>query len=327
MMSFELIVKYLSGKASPDEAIRIDEWIDASSENRDHFNGIQSQWLSAGGETMRIPDVQASWKKFEATITKPAAKPAGGKVIMLRRFAVAASLVGVCFLAYFLYNNKLGGMQTAEAGNEVIEIGLPDGSEVRLFEQGKLSYPSQFASSNREVKLEGDAFFMVNPDKSKPFIIDAGNCKVQVLGTIFDVRHEKNMTVVTVVSGRVKVFNKLGEVILGPGQSASCEGNNAVKMIGDHEVATKTTVAAADNAVSTGSFDFTDKPLKEVVSQLSSHFKTEITLEDPALGDCRLTAPFTDETLENIVEVIALTLNIDSRNENGKIIFSGNACK
>ena len=73
-----------------------------------------------------------------------------------------------------------------------------------------LSYPASFKGKTRSIKLKGEAFFNVAPDKEKPFIIDVNDVQVKVVGTSFNVRSYNGITEVIVETGIVQV-TKAGE--------------------------------------------------------------------------------------------------------------------
>jgi transmembrane sensor len=115
--------------------------------------------------------------------------------------------------------------------NQVInEYILPDGSVVALNSNSKLVFPKQFKGDTREVTIEGEAFFDVKPNAEKPFIINAGNAQVKVVGTSFNVcAYPETETVEVVVeTGKVQVISKnneltarLNEVFLVPGEKGT----------------------------------------------------------------------------------------------------------
>ena len=71
---------------------------------------------------------------------------------------------------------------------EKLLVLLPDGSRVWLNADSKLTYPEQFAKYNRDVTLEGEAYFEIAKNKKSPFQVFAENVKIQVTGTCFNVK-------------------------------------------------------------------------------------------------------------------------------------------
>lgn len=109
---------------------------------------------------------------------------------------------------------------------KVAKIVLPDGSRVWLNARSSLIYPNKFLpSQSRKVKLNGEAYFEVAHDKSRPFIVETEKIQTRVLGTSFNIRsYNDENPVVTLVSGSVEVSSSKGadkrasSIILKPGQ-------------------------------------------------------------------------------------------------------------
>lgn len=91
------------------------------------------------------------------------------------------------------------------------QITLPDGTKVWLNTASTLTYPSRFTGNTREVKIEGEGYFEVSPDKARPFSVHSKGQEIRVLGTEFNIRSytDENETKTTLVSGGVKVINRL----------------------------------------------------------------------------------------------------------------------
>ncbi len=102
------------------------------------------------------------------------------------------------------------------------DITLSDGSVVSLHPGSRLAFPALFTSTERVVKLEGEAYFNVVHDSHRPFIVITKQSETTVLGTEFNINtHDGSATTVTLVKGRVQVKNKNlkdnDKVLLGPG--------------------------------------------------------------------------------------------------------------
>ncbi|MEZ4905287.1 MAG: FecR family protein [Spirosomataceae bacterium] len=102
------------------------------------------------------------------------------------------------------------GLTHQTNNSQTIVLRLDDGTEINLAPQSSLKYPAQFKSNNREVFLDGKAFFKVAHNPQKPFLVYTGEVVTKVLGTSFWIDTEgKNKAVeVSVVSGKVSVFQR-----------------------------------------------------------------------------------------------------------------------
>lgn len=109
-----------------------------------------------------------------------------------------------------------------------VNLKLQDGTEVWLNSGAELEYPSLFAGDTRRVRLAGEAFFDVSHDASKPFVVETFACRVEVLGTRFnvnaDVQHSGFST--TLLRGSVRLTSledSRQQVVLKPDEKAVFE--------------------------------------------------------------------------------------------------------
>lgn len=113
---------------------------------------------------------------------------------------------------------------------------LPDGTEVTLNSDSRLTYPTHFRGDKRMVKLYGEAFFKVKKDKRHPFVVRSGKLNTTVLGTQFDVKnYGSDSPVVLLVEGKVMLSDSLGQgnVIMKPGQRATINQQGDISLT-DH---------------------------------------------------------------------------------------------
>jgi len=228
---------------------------------------------------------------------------------------------------YFGFRNKVTEVysEIISAEKQVIsEYTLPDGSVVALNSNSKLVFPNKFEGETREVTIYGEAFFNVKPDASKPFIINAGNAQVKVLGTSFNVKaYPGNETVeVVVATGKVQVSGKTGpdeinknKILLVPGEKGIVTGNGGLteKMENNNP-----------NYLSwkTHDFVFNEVPLRDVISCLENTYHVDIAMSQPELNDLKLTAHFEDKPIDFVLDVVRLTFNLELSEENEQFTFS-----
>ncbi|RBQ31741.1 siderophore-interacting protein [Arcobacter sp. FW59] len=156
-------------------------------------------------------------------------------------FKIAASftLIIVSLFAINEYMN-FGIKHTYTTNQEIKEIFLPDGSKVVVDAKTKLDI--KYYNDKREVNIsDGKAFFDVAPNPNKPFIVNASMIKVEVLGTNFEVKNDKEQITVDVISGKVKVQqNKNNEfkelAILTKGKHISFDKQSGKVVLKDIDV-------------------------------------------------------------------------------------------
>jgi ferric-dicitrate binding protein FerR (iron transport regulator) len=203
-------------------------------------------------------------------------------------------------------------------------IVLPDGSKVLLNSGSQLDYPAAFNGRRREVYLRGEGYFDIKHDAHRPFIVHAGKIKTVVLGTAFDIKAfaGQDKVVVTVTRGKVRVENEHATLgILTPNEQLTVSDQNeapAKQLVKTEEVMRW----KADDVL------FDDIPLSEAVAELEKRFPIRIVLENPALGNCRVTASFLhQETAEAIIGVLCGINHMQYRNTGDHITLSGEGCR
>jgi len=236
-------------------------------------------------------------------------KENGGKVRSMstwrRAAAVAAVLVVVATVVYYVYQAPVEKITYAAKPPEQKQnrfIRLPDGSTVIVSAGSKLNYPSSFDGSvNREVYLEGQAFFDIKHNPAKAFIVHTGKLSTTVLGTAFNIKampSEDNITV-TVVRGKVRVSSP--EKTLGliePDEQIvyNKSDNEAVQSV----IANKIFLGWKEKDLL-----FDDVTLGEAAELLEERFKVKIAFSDPLIKDNRFTTTFRqDQKLEQVLKSI-----------------------
>ena len=176
----------------------------------------------------------------------------------------------------------------------------PDGSSVYLRENSELSYPEVFASSVREVKIKGEAFFEVTPNSEQPFIVDASGLSVKVLGTSFSVQtsDQGNEISVILVEGKVSLNNAHEKelVQLHPNQKADYFVND------EHY-----TVTEVDSERLTswrkGIIFYDNASLDEIVRLIEQTYKVSLIYTRPENDDQRFSGAFLKtQKLETVLQ-------------------------
>ena len=189
---------------------------------------------------------------------------------------------------------------------------LEDGSIVYLSENSSIKHPEKFSSDERKIEMEGEAFFDIARDESKPFIINAGNTEVQVLGTSFELICHDGETVLSVKTGKVRLtlLNSGMTIDVSAGEKAYSDNNQLKKLtIDEYE----------DFKKYRERMHFKDQSLNSIAIILNRNFKDREIVIDPAIAEREMTATFTGENQESMVKLICNAMNLKYSNE-GKII-------
>ncbi len=208
--------------------------------------------------------------------------------------------------------NSFNTLSTPTGGQ--YNIVLADGTKVFLNAVSSIKYPTQFNGDERTVELEGEAYFEVAKDKSKPFIVKSDNQKIQVLGTHFNVHAYNNEAAIktTLLEGSVAVAFRNQTAILKPGQQSNITENS-----------TKITVKEVDTeaaiAWTNGRFKFDNADLKSVMKQLERWYGIKVEYRGD-VSDVRFNGgTFRNKNLSEVLKVLELS-NIKFRVEGKTII-------
>jgi ferric-dicitrate binding protein FerR (iron transport regulator) len=139
------------------------------------------------------------------------------KLVKLGNGAIAYEKTEAVSMDHPVYNTLIN-----PRGSQVIHIKLADGSTVWLNAGSSLTYPLAFVGNTREISLQGEGYFEVSHDASRPFVVSSGETRVQVLGTHFNINaysDEPDMKV-TLLEGAVLVSHAGAVQRLQPGEQA-----------------------------------------------------------------------------------------------------------
>lgn len=184
-------------KNNKDKAILEDILI--SNESLDNFNDfIKIQEAS---------DELKGWKEFDKDRAWNNIKPE--KSISRFRFIKYAAVILV-FISVGYFISQFNSEEIYYADNNSKHIVLNDGSDIVLYPRSELKISNDFNGDKRIVSLEGNAYFNIAKDKTKPFEVNMSQGSIKVLGTVFYVSQSKEDLVVDLISGKVELTSNTG---------------------------------------------------------------------------------------------------------------------
>jgi len=218
--------------------------------------------------------------------------------------AIVLLVIGVGYNFYQSHSEaNLVYREVCAVRGEKLLVLLPDGSRVWLNADSKLTYPEQFAKYNRNVTLEGEAYFEIAENKKSPFQVLAENVKIQVTGTCFNVKAYASDKVIkttldegSINIGHVQSRRPMQQML--PGQTAVYEKrSNVIKIKTDRY---------HDDASSWKSnrLIFRNASLKEVLTTLSRHFDIEITVKNEKIASFTYNFVCKGNDLNYVLEVM-----------------------
>ena len=332
-----LLLSYLLGRLGGEELARVELWLNESEANRRELDRLESLWLESG--TLVPPpvavNVDRAWERIsDLMLTADEAlrtSPVTPKIVWmapLRRIcgvAAMALLTAGLWWAYMNFIRQPQMMKFTGTGKVKTDT-LPDTSLITLNTGSKLVYPEKFGKKTREVRLYGEAFFKVSPDKAHPFIVSAGDAFVKVVGTSFRVKARADGDVYVEVSeGLVMLFrlDKGSKDTLSLMLPAGSSG----RLLKGSKQPEKFEDLGPDNAYwYDHTLRFHDEPLSSVLGIISKFNDVVIRTSNPAILDCHLTATFKNESPEMMLKVICESFGLKSSKEGNTYVLTGDGC-
>ena len=320
-----IIFKVITNEANDDEISSLNNWLSKDISKQKLFDSYKKTWQLSNNfteqEVLDI-DIEQEWTKIHEELnfttqkiyTKE--KKSKTKIISFKTIAIGIAAILIISLSlFFLFNTE---QKTLIAENEILKTELPDGSQITLNKNSKLEYSKKFNKKTRNIKMSGEAYFVVEHNPAKPFIVETDNFYVEVVGTEFFISSNSKNCEVIVSSGTVKVYNntnKSSPIILQSGEKANI---NITESVIKKEKNTN------QNFLSwkTGKIVFTNHKLSEVILILEKLYNVEIEIQTQDIEDLDLNVSFDNQSIESVLNVIEATLEISIEKKGNKYIIS-----
>jgi transmembrane sensor len=319
----ELISKQLTGSISSQESIELASLLNNNKDNKDLFENLKSIWVKSAHYKPDISsDIESLWErlnfKIHSEIPQTKQKHRWLPITWVRAAAVLA--IGLA-IGFYYFSTTYTGKEYATAKGQQLKILLPDGTTVKLGEMSCLTYDNDYNDISREIKLSGSGYFNVVKDSLKPFIIQNKNAQISVLGTSFfvDAYPTKEYVTVNVHSGKVSFLEKgsMKSILLTKGMKGIYRPlDNAL---------TATTESGSDIRF-VGKLQFNDALLSSILSQLHTSFGKKFLLTNERIGFCKFTGSFDSPTLNEVIEVLSASLNIQMIQQGEDYHVEGEGC-
>ena len=332
-ISQELIERFLQNKTTEAENFLVDDWYNSFNYQPDGISNLP-ELAQINLENQLYERVRQRLNPFVGVLLSDEPAPK----IQNRRTWFWAAAAATALILFGLWNYNLHDTvpklaqatapkalsKWAKYGNEsakILKVTLPDGSVVSLFPNTQMSY-NQSDREFRQVQLSGEAFFEVQRDERRPFLIYSGAMTTRVLGTSFNVRAypgSENFEV-SVVSGSVSVMNDTEkELMLKPKQQAVLKTKT-------DDLQVVQLPANQQNYWENATLVFDDTPLAEVVVQLEKKYNINFEISEN-LKTCRLSGTFQHERLSTVLEIINKTTESDYEINGLTIRLFGEGCQ
>lgn len=320
----ELIIRFLQQDINEEELHYLESWLEEDAEHKSYFFGLKSISDSSRRSFFSKEEVnEASWQRMLARIEKHQEKNSSlGKSrtrdlwnIYMRYAAVVILAIGLGWGIHELSDSKYSYLAEEKTvyneicvpkGGRANTVILSDGTRVVLNAATTFKYPASFNGENRQVYLNGEAYFEVTKNEKKPFVVKLKKQDITVLGTTFNVEayEDESYTAVTLLSGQVmlEAFNEFNEsvecVLMKPNQCALTDNKSG-------SVSLSKVNTFLENAWINGEYKFKDVPLSSIIKRLENYYNVRIHLDDPRLYKIRYTGTFSlDQDILDVFRII-----------------------
>lgn len=346
---WEDLARYFSGELGAEEKEQLETWIKEDPEREKKVQALYVIWEESGSLPYQL-DVEKSWNTLSWNMdrldreSRAAFQNNLGNELQVNRHklytqlhhfkkrrrvgsvtrqvvmaAVAATVLLTAGL--FTFNNysaeigeSLGSREFVARNGEQLNFKLNDGSNVILHAGSRLEIPLQFNEKDRELFLEGEAYFEVAHNAAKPFTVHSESSQIRVLGTKFLVQawsDTRNQVEVVVADGKVAFGSDR--------ESDTSDGTEVILTRNQRGILANNKVTVLDNADmdwymgwTRGTLIFNDRQLREIIPKLERWYDVEIKTKDEQISAHTLTAEIDyKQPMGEVLEGIAIALDLD----------------
>jgi transmembrane sensor len=351
-----LITKYLENKCNQEEKNQILDLL-SSSENERLSKEILLSLLNKFQEDQyesHSVDFERIYNELLSAITRRETidsekQPVQRRINIMRLVLRSVSIAAVICIAFFLgtiFNPQSKTLNTGQYNKPTYievkapfgarsEIMLSDGTEVLLNAGSSLKYQSDYNLNNRNLMLEGEAYFKVAKNINLPLVVNAGDINIKATGTEFNVKAYSDDGIIetTLINGEVEISQKGNNdkdrvLVLKPNQKAIYAEQSdqltlekikeiepqAIKTAkiktADLMVSPKTDIEQA-TAWTKNKLIIRSENLESLCTKLQRKYNVTFIFSDEEIKKHRFSGVLLDETLQQVLDVIKLTAPVD----------------
>jgi len=319
----EKLISFILGELNSSEFTEIQTWLDASEVYVEEFRKVWNESGNIKPEPIFV-DTDKAWQKLSSRIEKQEKFETKINKFTRNLLRIAAVFIPLMIISYlfFVPKNELKTIAFSSK-NKIENYNLPDGSKIELNKNSKIAYLQDFNQTKREIKFKGEAFFKIQPNKQKPFLIKTADVNIKVVGTSFNVNSTENQVVVIVKTGKVLFFridsitNDTNLIALEAGTKGIF--NKLTKTLEKIDVANENEIFWTSKKLT---FDKTN--LREVVKTLENCYETKIEITNKNIENLHLSASFNNQNIDSVLAIIKTSLNLKISKQNETYLIDRN---
>lgn len=314
----ELLAKYFSQNATESEKQEVLDWRNENDHNAEEFFDYATVW---NNEDLLVRTVDFNTDQILKQVVGASPETSiqlNPKPAFSQYFKYAAVFALAILGSVLLYNNvtEVNNVKIVATDN-LRELILPDGSKVSLNRDARLIYPEKFSNETREVSLEGRAFFEIERNENKPFIVKTPESEIRVLGTSFLVNSD-------IIAHQTEVIVETGKVAVAALFDMS--NDNSVELV--HGEAVKVSASINDNLTKfenpnpnflswqSKTLTFEKHSLTDVFGLIEDTYGVKIIASDKQIENCDLTAIYQGKSVDSIMEIVSQTFGFKMQKVN-----------
>ena len=350
--AIDLIIRCATGKPLEGDNEKLETWLKSAPENKKLYDAYSRIWKNQGNQNNW--DTENEWNKLNAALIQlhenetpeflkwqnkkgdvdvyeESEKRSSYKMLFVRIAAVIVIFIGGYYTFQFsglLKKQNIENIwdeQITAAGTK-LKIRLTDGSFITLNNGSKIKYKKDFNVKQREIYLEGEAYFEVSHNKDKKFVVHTGNISTTVLGTKFNVNAfpQESKIAVSLVEGKVNVSkeekgSENSLAVLKPSQQLVFNKTDNISVVENFNA--MEVIGWLDN-----SLIFKKERLPDVLAKLEKVFGVKFELADKSFDKFRITGDFTNNSYITITKALQKLTGlsyktIKENNETKKIVL------
>jgi len=211
-------LRFFRGEASNVEVNDLLVWLESDKKNRQEYFNAKRAWLESAGD--QEEQIDRSWERLQYRLFRPSENDYMIRANRRTDWKIYALVASVAVLLVFGIYSRFRIDSLEQYGRNVNQVEapfgsranivLPDGTEVWLNSGSKLTYALGYAARNREVMLNGEAFFDVKKHSRSAFIVHAKDLSIKALGTRFNIKSYPDERTVEafLVDGKIVIDKK-----------------------------------------------------------------------------------------------------------------------
>jgi transmembrane sensor len=357
-ITIEILYNYLNGTLHGDDVAEIENWINASRENRLFFNRLKEicqhqeelTALSAENRKRDWENVVRSCKnehleisgRFKNSFTKRWIQRTAAAVVLFI-FSALGYFAGYKQMNIPFIADELHFHEIMVPSGEKSKLILSDGTVMWINAGSKVKFPNTFNTSTRDIWLDGEAYFEVTKDEHRPFLVHTSEVDVKVYGTKFNLKayNEEDLFEATLIEGLVSlqtqniINNAKEEIFLEPNHKAiylkkkSRHISNEITQVISEPLKPRKIIISnpvqVESSISwrEGKLEFNEETFENMIPKLERRYGVIIQMEDKELPDVRYSGVLKNISIEQALKAIQMTTDFTYEIHENKVNING----